>query len=153
MSSSDRVREGIDYCRKGHWEHGVKLLIEITDARNSSQKLPSLYYSYLGYGIARCQNRVREGLALCERAIKVGFYDSDNYFNMARVQLLRGSRRAADRALARGLAIDPEHKGMLGLRAKMGQRKSPVIPFLSRSNPINKYLGMLRHQLTRKKPA
>ena len=153
MSNSERIREGIGFCRKGHWEHGVKLLLEVTDGRDTSQKLPSLYYSYLGYGIARCQNRVREGIALCERALKLGFYDSENYYNMARVQLLRGSRRKANHALKRGLTIDPEHRGMKDLKKKMGSRRPPVFPFLSRNNPINKYLGILRHQLLYKKAA
>lgn len=153
MSNSDKIRDGIDYCRKGLWEQGVALLLEVPDNRESNQKYPALYYSYLGYGLARCQNRVREGLMLCERSLKIGFYEADNYFNMARTQLLRGSRRGADRALDRGLTIDPEHKGMLNLRLRMGQRRSPVVPFLSRNNPVNKYLGMLRHHLLSRKQA
>jgi hypothetical protein len=30
---------------------------------------------------------------------------------------------------------------------KLGLRKSPLMPFLNRSNPINKYIGMLLYTL------
>jgi hypothetical protein len=34
--------------------------------------------------------------------------------------------------------------------SRMGVRKKPVIPFLGRNHPLNKYLGKLRHRLKEK---
>jgi hypothetical protein len=33
----------------------------------------------------------------------------------------------------------------------MGTRRAPVLPFLSRSNPLNRQLGRLRHRWARRK--
>lgn len=105
-------------------------------------------YSYLGYGIARFKGRPRDGVALCEHAVKIEFFQPDNQFNLARTYLLVGNREKAVAALRRGLKLDPDHGGLRGLAAQMGQRRRPVLRFLSREHPLNRFLGRLRHQIS-----
>jgi hypothetical protein len=33
------------------------------------------------------------------------------------------------------------------MRGKLGKRGSPILPFLERSNPLNRSLGKLRHRV------
>jgi hypothetical protein len=137
----------IELCRAGDWSRGLSVLAELVKDRGLSDAVPGVAYSYLGYGIARYQRQVREGLRLCEHAVKGQFYHADNHLNLARVQILAKNRKGAIAALAQGLALDPKHAGLRALKAELGYRRKPVLGFLKRDNPVNKTLGRLRHSL------
>jgi hypothetical protein len=138
------LRRGIDRCRQGDWEVGLAFLGRIAEAERSSA-LPGLFYSYLGYGIALRQRRVQEGLKLCQHSVKIQFYEPENYVNLARTCLLAGDRPAAVRAVLAGLKVVRQHPALLQLHHELGIRSQPVLPFLSRSHPLNQLLGRLRH--------
>jgi len=140
--------KGLGACRDGDWTRGVALLGEAAAERGTDRELPGVVYSFLGYGIAKYQRRVRDGLKLCEHAVKIQYYEPDNHLNLARVQLMTSDRKGAVASIARGLKLDPNHKGLKELRLDIGVRRRPVIPFLSRTNLLNQLFGRLRHKLT-----
>jgi tetratricopeptide (TPR) repeat protein len=144
----DAVRRGLDACRRGNWQAGLPVLAQAAEKDPRGRALPGLVYSYLGYGIALREHRVQDGLKLCQHAVKLEFYQAENYLNLARTLLLSGNRRAAVRALEDGLQVEPDNPELLKLQGEMGTRRAPVLPFLSRSNPVNLLLGKLRHLLT-----
>ena len=150
MHDTDHIREGVAYCRQGRWREGLHHLAQVAGVRNRQTKLPAEYFSFYGYGIALLENRYREGVSLCERAIKVGFYEPQHYFHLASVQMMRGNRRAAVRVIDKGLNIEPAYQPLHKLLNEIGQRRRPVVPFLSRNNSINVALGRLRHKLLEK---
>jgi tetratricopeptide (TPR) repeat protein len=139
--------DAIDRCRRGGWKDGLAALARIAEQEQRPGALPALVYSYLGYGIALRQQRLQEGLKLCQHAVKLEFYQAENYLNLARTLLLAGQRRAAVRAVSEGLKIEPDNPQLLELQGEVGLRKHPVLPFLSRSNPLNLVLGRIRHGL------
>lgn len=138
------LRKGIERCRQGDWDVGLAFLGRIAESERSSA-LPGIFYSYLGYGIALRQRRVQEGLKLCQHSIKIQFYEPQNYVNLARTCLLAGDRPGAIRAVLDGLKVVRQHPILLQLHQELGIRAQPVLPFLSRSNPLNRLLGRLRH--------
>ncbi len=137
----------IDICRAGDWSRGLTILADLVKERGLSEHIPGVAYSFLGYGIARYQRQVKEGLRLCEHAVRAQFYHPDCHLNLARVQVLAKNRKGAVHAIAQGLALDPRNAALRGLQAEIGVRKRPVIGFLSRNNPVNRTLGKLRRQL------
>lgn len=139
------LHRGIEACRQGDWKEGLRHLGRVSESGDSN--LPGVFYSYLGYGIALVDRRIRDGLKLCKHGAKIGFHDPDNHLNLARACLLANDRSGAVKALRNGLKIDPQNAEMRNLRKEMGVRSSPVIPFLDRSNPLNVFLGRLRHSL------
>lgn len=152
MSDSDSDRralavQGVELCRRGRWAEGLQRLGRVAASEGPSDELPSEYFAYLGYGIARFEDRVREGLRLCERAVKREFYVVDNYAMLARTALLANNRRKAVVAIERGLAIDRQDQSLLKLRRDIGVRRPPVLPFLSRESALNRLLGRLRHAI------
>jgi len=147
------AQRGIDLCRAGKWKAGMETLGNIAEADRQGTELPGLFYSYLGYGIARFERRGKEGLALCQHAIKVQFYEPENYVLLARVYLLRRRRGKAIEALHRALKLNSRHPEAVKLAREIGFRRRTVIPFLSRGNPVNKVLGKLRHSLSQGKPS
>lgn len=150
----DRTREavharcwaGVEACRRGNWEEGVETLYAVVAEAWLSDAVPSVAYSYLGYGRAAIGDGYKEGLRLCRVAVKRDAFEPENYLNLARTCLLRERRRLAISALNRGLRVSPRHPELLELRRELGLRRRPAIPFLSRSNPLNRELGKLRNR-------
>ena len=137
---------GIAFCRKGDWDRGLPDLVRVA-TQERRPNLPSTLYSYLGYGIARFRGEVQEGLRLCQHAVKLEFYQPDNLFNLARTHLIAGNRREAYAAMSKGLRLDVNHQGLQDLVKVIGRRAPAVLPFLSRGNLLNRFLGRFRHRL------
>ena len=70
------VKLGIECCRRGDWNAGLQYLGKVTQTEDASVGLPGLFYSYLGYGIALRDRRIREGLRLCRHSIEVELFEA-----------------------------------------------------------------------------
>lgn len=138
---------GIDACRRGDWQEGLYWLSLVADSSPAQEQLPSLYFAYLGYGMARHQGQEQEGARLCRHAIELEFHEPENYYCLAQVFLLMNDRRAAIDAIDRGLEIDSAYSGLVELKQRLGMRRPPVLPFLPRQSFPNRALGKIRHRL------
>jgi tetratricopeptide (TPR) repeat protein len=147
---AEEARLGIQLCHKGDWRAGIQQLARAVETGSTSEGLPSEAYSFLGYGIALEQRRVQEGLSLCRHALRLDYTAPDNHLNLARLHLLTSDRRAAVKAIGEALSLHPRYGPLLSLYREMGYRRPPVLGFLSRSNLVNRWLGMLRHRLLRR---
>lgn len=143
------VESGIDHCRAGRWDKGVEYLHYVAARAPEGLGEAGLFLSYLGCGLARTQGRAAEGLALCEQAVKVEFYQPENWANLAEVLLLSGRRGEAINAIEQGIDIDSRYGRLEVIHRRIGRRRAPVLPWLPRSNPLNHLLGKVRSQLHR----
>ncbi len=144
---ADVAWKGIELCRQGDWKEGLYWLSLAAEAKAKTDELPALFYSYLGYGVARFQKQKEQGLKLCRRAVELEFYQPESYYFLARTHLLMGDRRAAFDVVERGLEVDSTHPGLSELRTELGERLQPVLAFLPRHHALNRWLGMARHRL------
>jgi hypothetical protein len=144
---ADTLRSGIECCRRGDWNAGLRFLGAVAEKEEASGGLPGLFYSYLGYGIALRDRRIRDGLKLCRHSIEVEFYQAENYLNLARTYLLANDRKRAVQAVRGGLKIDRHNLHLLALYKELGIRSQPVLRFLDRAHPLNQLLGRIRHAL------
>lgn len=101
------------------------------------------YLSYLGLCMARLDPAKTEAVILCEQAAEEVCYDAQLYLNLGKVHLLLGDRRKARVAYTRGLELDGDNSHLRREIKAMGVRKAPVFPFLERSNPLNRFSGLL----------
>lgn len=143
---------GIEACRQGDWQSGLVDLAWLVQGKQAKD-IPSQCFSYLGYGIAHLQKDIVKGRKLCRHAVKKEWFQPDNYYNLARTCMLaeRYRQEAVD-AVTEGLKVDPEHAGLLRLSREFGERRPPVIGFLSRTNIFNRVFGHLRHAMKKEKP-
>ena len=100
--------------------------------------------SYFGLCLALVKKQFKTSIELCRRAADLEFYNGDHYANLARVYLAAGNRKKAVDTAEQGLKLVPEHDYLLAVRASLGVRSKPAVPFLERSNPINVSLGHAR---------
>jgi len=141
------IDSGIEHCRAGRWEKGADCLGYVAERTNGGLSNASLYLSYLGCALARVQDRKKEALVLCRRAVKVEFYQPENWANLAEVMMLSGMRKEAVEALQQGLQIDPQHERLHELSERLGLRRHSILGFLDRSNPLNHLLGRVRNDV------
>ncbi len=102
--------------------------------------------SHLGFCIAKERGQFSKGVDLCEEAIKIEPNNSIHYLNLGRIHLLHKKKAEAVTAFREGLKQEMNHTIVEELN-RIGNRKPPIIPFLKRSNPINKYLGIIFKKL------
>jgi len=104
------------------------------------------WYSYLGFCIAKERGQVTRGLELCRTAISHEPDNPSHYLYLAKLHLVSGNKVAALEALRQGVSVggSPE---ITNLFEVIGTRKPPVIPHLSRNNPINIWLGVVLSRL------
>jgi predicted Zn-dependent protease len=105
-------------------------------------------YSWFGVTLVLVEKNSTLGTELTDRAVRAAGPVPELVMNQARVAVALSQRERAIRALERGLSRDPSDPRLLAERDALGRRRRPVIPFLSRSNPLNRWLGSLRHRWT-----
>lgn len=106
------------------------------------------HLSYCGLLMAAAEGKVREGRALCERALTLDFYDPEVHLNLSQVHLRGGQQDHAVQVLLRGIRIIPRDPRLVREISRLNPRSAPVLSFLERRNPVNKYLGKARARLS-----
>lgn len=146
MDSRTSASRGVELCRAGEWDQGLLLLSEVPGSDLVDRSLRALAFSYLGYGMAKFHKQRREGVKLCEQAASIELCEPEVFLNLVRIRVMIHDRRGAVAAVHRGLQYHPEHPVLSEYRRKLGLRRDPVIPFLSRGSLLNRILGQIRYQ-------
>ncbi|MCB1057312.1 MAG: hypothetical protein KDD11_17570 [Acidobacteria bacterium] len=141
---AEAFKEGIIACRAERWRDGYALLSQVSRETAPETTLPSVFYSYLGLSMAHCEGRREEALNLCRYALRLDLEEAENHLNLARIYLMLRRRKSSLRALRNGLRLSPYHRRLRELERQLGIRRPPVLPFLSRANPLNHLLGLAR---------
>ena len=101
--------------------------------------------SYFGLALALVRKEYKPAIDLCKRAIDLEFYNGDHFANLARVYVAAGQRKKAIEIAEQGMKLTPDNDYLAEVRAWMGARARPALPFLDRTNPLNVSLGQARH--------
>jgi hypothetical protein len=105
------------------------------------------YLSFLGLSMAAGHKPDHRAVACCEHAATTEPNDPELLLNLGRVYYLAGLPTRSLAAIERGLRVEPDHAGLLGLRRKVDRRTRPFLPSLGRDHPLNRSLGRLRAAL------
>jgi len=143
----ESARRGIELCRQGDWQEGFYHLSLAAESPVETGAFPSQFFAFLGYGLARLQGEVEQGLKLCRHSVELDPYEGEGYYYLARTFLQAGDRRSANDAIERGLRNDADCRPLVELRSEIGERRPPVLPFLPRRHYLNRTFGRLRHNL------
>ena len=109
------------------------------------------YMSWYGLTLVLVERNSNLGMSLVDQALRAAGPSPELLLNSARVHLAMNQRVRAIRAIARGLELWPQDERLRVARDAMGTRSEPVLPFLSRGNPLNRLLGKLRYRWAQRK--
>lgn len=140
FTAEEHYRRGKELQAEGR---GAEALEHFRTAQRLDPANPR-YRSYYGLGLALVERRFNEALELCRSAAKEEFFNPELYHNLARVHLAFGFKAEGLRYIRRGLMIDPGHAGLLQELEDLGVRRLPVLRFLPRRHPLNRWLGRIR---------
>jgi tetratricopeptide (TPR) repeat protein len=104
------------------------------------------FMSWYGVTLVLVERNSNLGVMLCDQALRAGGPEPELLINQARVHLSLNQRERAVKAVVRGLELYPDEPRLVAARDAMGIRRPPVLPFLSRKNPLNRMLGKIRHR-------
>lgn len=151
--AEDRYRRGRQLLAGGKVREATAAFREAVElesrGRSDSESTAARYHSY--YGLCLCLSRldIRQALQQCRLAVRLDRYRPDVWWNLGRVAKARRRIGEAHRAFTAGLKLHPYHPGLLQELRSLGVRSRPVLPLVSRGNPLNVLLGLLRNRLVR----
>lgn len=139
MSTNEQFIAGKRYLRDDNIDKALRAFEKAYREDNDNAE----HLSYYGLCKALRTGEIGFGLDLCTRAIKKEFFRAEFYLNLGKVYLAAGNKKGAIKVFLKGLKFEPENEELNKYLVELGFRKRPIIPVLERSNPVNKYLGII----------
>ena len=141
LSEDQLVRVGREALRSLRYERARDVFREYTERLSrDARPVPAGVLANYALAVGHCES-LKEGIALCQTALKSDRRAPEAHYCLAQLYLLAGARKQAWQTLLEGLTHGSTHAGLLQLREQMGVRGSPLVPFLERGNPLNVRLG------------
>jgi tetratricopeptide (TPR) repeat protein len=151
VKPGDYLRVVKDSLRQGNQKEAFGLL------QQAALQYPNdpFIISYYGCLQALVDRKYRAGVENCKKAITLIQRESSFgeemlyptfYLNLGRAYIAAGKKDDALDAFKKGLKYNSGHRDILNELRALGKRKKAVVPFLDRSNPINKYIGLILHK-------
>lgn len=135
------------------FDKGIKTLAEgnILSALSYFEKASAiednpLIGSFYAFCMAKERGHFQKAISLCTDAIKADPENSFHYLNLGKIYLLEKKKEEAINIFRKGLHYE-ENQQILDELNKIGTRRPLILPFLKRSNIINKYLGIILSRL------
>ncbi|MGH9364304.1 MAG: tetratricopeptide repeat protein [Thermoanaerobaculia bacterium] len=150
-SEEELIRIGREALRSLRFDRAHEVFAEYTERlHGAGRPVPAGVLANYAVTVGH-RKSVKEGLALCQAALKSDRRAPEVYFCLAQLYLMAKARRKAWEAIHQGLSFGPRHPGLLGLQAEMGLRKRPVLPFLNRDHAINVRLGRVLRRIRKRR--
>ncbi len=147
-SKTDYVKEARKLIKRKKLKNALEMVEDAIALFPDDPFVLSLH----GYLRAAVLKQYREGKEECKTALSM--YDKKQlvggeyylhffYLNLGRVFLLTGDRDIGIQYLRKGLERDKGNSDIINELIQLGVRKRPFLPFLSRSNFLNRFLGKM----------
>jgi tetratricopeptide (TPR) repeat protein len=144
--SEELIAKGVKAADNGNWVAALSCFEKVVQTGGSP-----VGSSYLAVCIARERGQFNKAEMLCKEALDKEPDNQVHYLNLGRIFLLQGKKIEAIQTFREGLRHGGVEYRIIDELNRLGTRKGPVISFLKRDNPINKYLGILLTKLRLRK--
>ena len=143
-SQEELYEMGMEALKEKRYADAVNYLQQAVDGERSPE-----YLSQLALAVAHDRHDIKGAVALCQEAIRMEPRNPELFLRLGIVYLVADNRKDAIRIFRLGLRVgrSPAINRWLQI---LGHRQPPVLPFLSRSNVLNRYLGKLRGKMRKR---
>jgi len=135
----DDFKNGIEYLKDRSFSQATECFQLAFESVSKSHQYRNTYVSY--FGISKLMHGDLAAIRFCRKAVNSEWKNADVFLNLARAELFCENRLNTIQAIEKGFNVDRCHVGLHALSKRIGVRKCNVIPFLSRKNFINKFIG------------
>jgi Flp pilus assembly protein TadD len=104
------------------------------------------FLSYYGLALGQASRNWDEAEALCMAALRKRRQVPQLYLNLAELYRCRGRVGDAVEILHDGMRYTGRDSRLVEALGVFGYRRPPVLSFLGRNHPLNRYLGRWRHR-------
>ncbi len=139
--AEELFQKGVEAVDNGNWLSALSNFEKAVQL----ESLP-VYQSYLAACIAKERGQYNTATSMCREAMEKDPENPVHYLNLGRIYLNQGRKQESLVVFREGLEHGRDEKIIAEL-VRLGTRRKPVIGFLPRDNPINKYLGLLLKML------
>lgn len=98
--------------------------------------------SYFAFCIAKERGQINKAISLCTEARRKEPGNSLHNLNLGKIYLLSNKKADAIKIFREGLKFE-QNQEIIDELNRLGTRKPPVLSFLKRTSPLNKYLGII----------
>lgn len=133
--------DGVEHLKDRSIPQAIESFQLAYDSVSRTDIYHNKYESYCG--LAKVMSGDRSGLEMCRHAAQNEIMDGDVLYNLARAEWFYKNRKNVIIALKKGLKLDNRHPGLREMRVALGMRERCALPFLPRSHPLNRTLGIL----------
>ena len=133
--------KGHDALARGEWTSALACFEKAAGLLN----IP-IHNSFLALCIARERGQTNKAVALCRETLEAEPHNPVLYLNLGKIYLMQGKTEEAIEVFRRGLSQGANEQIIVEL-GRIGTRRPPPLAFLSRDNPLNKYLGIILNRL------
>lgn len=130
-------RQGLDALMNGHGDRALTFFEQAV----AISRIPH-YCSNLAYCLAKERGDFLQAISLCREAIKDEPKNSTHFLILGRIHLMADQKKEAIRIFRMGLRHG-KNKDIIDELNRLGVRRDPVLTFLKREHPLNRYLGKL----------
>ena len=141
VTAEERFKKGVEALASGKMIPALASFEKALELEDNPA-----FYSYFALCIAKERGQVRRAIKLCEEALQKDGKNTAHYLNLGKILLHAGNRDDAVMVFRGGLKYGTDLLIIDELN-KLAARKPPVLSFLNRNNPINKYLGIIFNKL------
>lgn len=141
LNAAELYRLGTEALNAKKYARARQLLKEALELKRTPDHM-----SQYALALAHDTGDIPTAITLCQEAVKMDPKNPEHFLRLGTVYLIGGRRKEALRILRLGLRVG-RHTGITKSLQTLGNRGKPMLPFLSRANPLNKYLGKLRGKL------
>lgn len=142
-TTGEILEEGISFLNSDRPEEAIPCFETIL----ADGCMHPLAMSCLGLAMARAGKDMASAEEYSLEAIEKKPYTGEYYRSLAEVYFIGGKKKEAIDCLSRGLKYDGDNEKLFEEMTKYGIRRRPPIPFLARSNFLNKHIGVLLSKL------
>lgn len=148
------VIQAVEETKAGNYGDAIsvfeKHLDRLAAGTIGDKRVSAASFSYYGLCVAMLRRRYADAVKYCQISLRTNPLDPQHRANLALVYMERNDRAKAVQTLNSGLRLDKNNRRIHQILNELGRRRPPVIPFFSRNNPLNIWLGRRRASKTSK---